>query len=70
MIQQLRKVGNGYAVMVPKDVVERNGWKEGQLLDVEFTELEIRPEMSPEVQAAFDATEDDAAPAMRYLASR
>lgn len=70
MIQQLRKAGNSFAVTVPKEVVERNGWKEGQLLDVELTELEVRPKMSPEVQAAFDATEEDAAPAMEYLASR
>ena len=70
MIQQLRKAGNSFAVTVPKEVVERNGWKEGQLLDVELTELEVRPKMSPEVQAVFDATWEDTAPALEYLASR
>ena len=46
--QQLRKSGNSYVVTVPKELVERNGWQEGQLLGVEFTPLQVRPVLRPE----------------------
>jgi antitoxin component of MazEF toxin-antitoxin module len=55
MIQQrLRKAGNSYVVTIPKEEVERNGWKEGQLLAIDLTPLDVRPVLRPELRQAID----------------
>ena len=68
--QQLRKTGNSYVVTVPKEEVDRRGWKEGQFLAVQLTELEIRPVLSPELGAIVDELLDEHEDALRYLAER
>jgi antitoxin component of MazEF toxin-antitoxin module len=68
--QQLRKTGNSYVVTVPKDEVERRGWQEGQLLAVQLTELEVRPVLSPELEAIVEELLDEHEDALRYLADR
>jgi antitoxin component of MazEF toxin-antitoxin module len=70
MIQQLRKSGNSYVVTVPKELVERNGWEEGEYLEVEVTPIEMRPVLSADLREAMDQTWDDIEPALRYLADR
>ena len=70
LLQQLRKSGNSYVVTVPKEVVESNGWEEGQFLSIDLTAVELRPMMSPEVAAAFEEVKKISGPAMRYLADR
>jgi antitoxin component of MazEF toxin-antitoxin module len=71
MIQQhLRRSGNSYVVTVPKEVVERNGWQEGQLLGVEFTPLEVRPALRPELRNAIDDRWERNEQALRSLADR
>ncbi len=68
--QQLRKSGNSYIVTIPKDEVERRGWKEGQLLAIQVNELEVRPMLSPELQTIVDELLDEHVDALRYLADR
>ena len=68
--QQLRKTGNSYVVTVPKDEVERRGWKEGQFLAVQLTELEVRPVLSPELQRIVNELIDEHEDALHYLADR
>ncbi len=71
MIQQtLRKSGNSYVVTVPREEVERRGWREGQLLSVELTELETRPVLRPELREAVEARWGRNEAALRYLADR
>ena len=71
MIQQrMRKVGNSFVVTIPKDEVERLGLREGQLLGVEITPLEVRPVMRPEVREAFEASWERNEEGYRYLADR
>ncbi len=70
VLQQLRRSGNSYVVTVPKELVERNGWQEGQLLSIDLTAVEVRPKMSPEVEAAFERALKVTRPALRYLADR
>jgi antitoxin component of MazEF toxin-antitoxin module len=70
VLQQLRRNGNSYVVTVPKELVERNGWQEGQLLAVDLTEVEVRPKMSAELAKSFERVQRIARPAMRYLADR
>ena len=68
--QQLRKVGNSYVVTVPKDVVERQGWQEGQLLAVQLTALEVRPILGADLREAIEERWDRNEEALRYLADR
>lgn len=68
--QQLRKVGNSFVVTIPKDEVERRGWKEGQFLAIQVTEMEVRPVLSPELEAIVDDLIDKHEDALRYLADR
>lgn len=68
--QQLRKSGNSYIVTIPKDEVERRGWKEGQLLAIQANELEVRPMLGPEIQTIVDELLDEHEDALRYLADR
>lgn len=70
IVQQLRKSGNSYVVTIPKDVVERNGWTEGQYLGVEVTEIEMQPKLRPELQEIIDRNWEAMEPALRYLADR
>jgi antitoxin component of MazEF toxin-antitoxin module len=71
MIQQrLRRSGNSYVVTVPKELVEHNGWREGQLLAVEFTPLEVRPVLRPELRKAIDDRWARNEQALRSLADR
>jgi hypothetical protein len=66
----LRKEGDDYVVTVPNDEVERRGWKEGQLLAVQFSEVEPRAMLSPELDAIVDDLLDEHEDALRYLAER
>jgi hypothetical protein len=68
--QQLRKVGNSYVVTVPKEEVERRGWREGQLLALQLTELEVRPVLGDDLREAIEARWDRNVEALRYLAGR
>lgn len=68
--QQLRKTGNSYVVTVPKEEVERRGWQEGQLLAVQFTEVELRPVLGDDFRQAIDERWERNEEALRYLAGR
>ena len=68
--QQLRKVGNSYVVTVPKDEVERRGWREGQLLALQLTELEVRPVLGDDLREAIEERWERNEEALRYLADR
>ena len=68
--QQLRKAGNSYVVTIPKDEVERKGWREGQLLAVQLTELEVRPVLGEDFRQAIDERWERNEEALRYLADR
>jgi antitoxin component of MazEF toxin-antitoxin module len=68
--QQLRKTGNSFVVTVPKEEVERRGWQEGQLLAVQFTEIELRPVLGDDLRDAIDERWERNEEALRYLAGR
>jgi antitoxin component of MazEF toxin-antitoxin module len=68
--QQLRKSGNSYVVTIPKEEVERHGWREGQLLAIQVSELEIRPVLGEDLREAIDARWERNEEALRYLSRR
>jgi putative addiction module antidote len=65
--QKLRRVGNSYVVTIPREEVARLGLREGQLLHIELTPLEVRPVVSPELREAFEASWQRHEQAYRYL---
>jgi putative addiction module antidote len=66
--QQLRKVGNSYVVTIPKDEVERLELKEGQILSIEITPMELRPILRPEIREAIRETWEEDLEAYEFLA--
>jgi antitoxin component of MazEF toxin-antitoxin module len=68
--QHLRKAGNSYVVTIPKEEVERHGWREGQLLALQVTELEVQPVMGDDLRQAIDERWERNEEALRYLADR
>jgi antitoxin component of MazEF toxin-antitoxin module len=68
--QRLRRSGNSYVITIPRDEVERNGWHEGQLLEIDLTPLEVRPMLRPELRQAIDDRWERNEDALRSLADR
>lgn len=69
-IQQLRKTGNSFVVTIPKEEVERHGWREGQFLSVQLTELALQPVMGDDLRQAIGERWERNEEALRYLADR
>jgi antitoxin component of MazEF toxin-antitoxin module len=69
-VQQLRRHGNSFVVTVPKELVEANGWREGQLLGVDFTEMRLEPVLGPELEAILRDELPNLLPALRTMDDR
>jgi antitoxin component of MazEF toxin-antitoxin module len=67
---KLRKSGNSFIVTVPRNEIERLGLREGQIVSVEVHPVEVRPTLTPDVRAAFDASWERNEAGYRYLAGR
>jgi antitoxin component of MazEF toxin-antitoxin module len=65
--QQIRKSGNSYVVTIPKSEMERLGLREGQMVALDLTPLEVKPMLRPEIVKILDRTTERAAPLMKYL---
>lgn len=72
--QKLRKIGNSYCVTIPREEMERQQIKEGDMVSVEVRRVEvetrIRPQLSPVFADAFAEGLDRLDADMRYLADR
>jgi antitoxin component of MazEF toxin-antitoxin module len=66
--QQLRKTGNSYVITIPKEEVERQGWRTGQRFAVQLTPLEERPVLRKEIREAFEASWERNSEGYQYLA--
>lgn len=65
--QQIRKSGNSYIVTIPKDEVDRLGLREGQVIALDITPMEVKPVLSPELAEIVKRTSEIATPVMKYL---
>lgn len=70
LVQRLRKVGNSYVVTVPREEVDAQGLREGDLVALEVRPVELRPALSPEVRRAFEASWERNEAGYRRLAGR
>jgi antitoxin component of MazEF toxin-antitoxin module len=68
--QQLRKSGNSYIVTIPKDEVDRLGLREGQMIALDVTPLELKPVLRPELARIVEEDREIIGPVMRYLKDR
>jgi hypothetical protein len=68
--QQLRKVGDEYVVTIPTEEVERHGWQEGQLFDVQLTATVVPPALGDDLREAIEERWERNEEALRYLADR
>jgi antitoxin component of MazEF toxin-antitoxin module len=67
---KLRKTGNSLVVTIPPDELDRLGLREGDIVGIEVRKLQLRPEMSPEVRAAFDHVVKEYSKGIEYLKDR
>lgn len=67
VIQKVRRVGNSFVVTIPKEEMERQGLHEGDEIAVEVRRVTVRPEMSPDVRAAFERSLQTYAADYEYL---
>ena len=65
--QQIRKSGNSYIVTIPKDEVERLQLREGQMVAIDVTPMELKPMLRPELAEIIKRTSDVTTPVMKYL---
>lgn len=65
--QQLRKSGDSYIVTIPKDEVDRLNLREGQMIAIDVTPMELKPLLRPEIAEVLQRTSEIATPVMKYL---
>lgn len=70
IVTTVRKVGNSFVVTVPREMMERDHLKEGQLVALELTAVEQRPVLRPELKAILDEDREWLMPGLTYLANR
>jgi antitoxin component of MazEF toxin-antitoxin module len=68
IIQKIRRSGNSYVVTVPREEIERQGLREGDIVGVEFRKMELRPALTPSLRAAAERSWKRNEAAYRYLA--
>jgi antitoxin component of MazEF toxin-antitoxin module len=54
LMQKVRKSGNSYIVTIPRDEIERQGLREGDIVALDIRKVEYRVQMDPDVRAAFE----------------
>ena len=71
MIQaRIRKQGNSFVVMIPKDEMDKLDLHEGDQIAFQSTKLETRAVLRLEVRKAFEESWERNEAAYRYLADR
>lgn len=69
MISTLRKNGNSIIVTIPREEMDRVGAHEGDMVDVQIRAVDIRPRLTPALQAAIDIELEHGRAALEYLGS-
>jgi antitoxin component of MazEF toxin-antitoxin module len=67
MTKKVWRTGNSLVVSITKEEAEQLGIHEGDLVDVQFQKMELRPAMRPEVRAALERALVELAPELEYL---
>lgn len=67
---KVRRVGNSYVVTIPREEMERLQLHEGDTVSLEVRKLALKPEMAPDVRAAFEESLRLYADGYEYLKDR
>ncbi len=67
MTKKVWRTGNSLVVSITKEEAENLDIHEGDLVDVQFQKMELRPAMRPEVRAALERALTELAPELDYL---
>jgi putative addiction module antidote len=67
---KVRRVGNSYVVTIPREEMERLQLHEGDTVSLEVRKLTLKPEMAPDVRAAFEWAVQQHAGDIEYLKDR
>jgi antitoxin component of MazEF toxin-antitoxin module len=65
--QQVRKSGNSYVVTIPKSEMERLNIREGQMVALEITPMELKPVLPPDLAKIVEDLREETTPVMQYL---
>ena len=65
--QQIRKVGNSLVVTIPKAEADRLDLQEGDYISADYTKLEVKPVLDPEIRENLERNRDALTSVMRYL---
>lgn len=69
MIATLRKNGNSVVLTIPREELERVGAREGDMVDVQIRPVDVRPRLTPSLEAAFKIELEHGREALEYLGS-
>jgi antitoxin component of MazEF toxin-antitoxin module len=67
VISTLRKNGNSVVVSIPRDELERAGVRVGDMVEVQIRPVDIRPRLTPSLEAALTIELANGREALEYL---
>ena len=67
MAKKVWRTGNSLVVSITKEEAERLDLHEGDLVEVQFQKMELRPAVRPEVKAAIKEARAEYAADLEYL---
>lgn len=67
MISTLRKNGNSVVITIPREELERVGAHEGDMVEVQIRPVDIRPRLTPALEAALKIELENGREALEYL---
>ena len=67
MTKKVWRTGNSLVVSITREEAEKLDIHEGDLVEVQFQKMELRPAMRPEVRAALERALTELAPELDYL---
>jgi antitoxin component of MazEF toxin-antitoxin module len=69
MIGTLRRSGNSIVLTIPPEELARAGAREGDMVDVQIRPVEIRPRLTPSLEAALKIEVVNGRDALEYFGS-
>ena len=69
MLSTLRKNGNSLVITIPREELERAGVHEGDMVEVQIRPVDIRPRLTPALEAALKIELENGREALEYLGS-
>jgi antitoxin component of MazEF toxin-antitoxin module len=69
MIGTLRRSGNSVVLTIPREELERAGVHEGDMVEVQIRPVDVRPRLTPSLEASLKIELEHGREALEYLGS-